>query len=290
MMLSSEKFNPHPLQYLNDIIAFSTPLPEKFYNGLIENYKKATDVETNRIVYQRDGLKVTGISCFPLKTEAGKHPIYIYNRGGNRNFGMLTLYSVNQAMIPFARNGYLAYASNYRGNDGGEGIEEFGGADLNDIKNLIEIAKQNPAWDGKNIFMLGHSRGGMMTYKYLRDNKNITAAVSNAGVADIIQGGKERPELIEKVYKQLIKVPESETEQAYIDRSAVYWADKITTPLLLQHGTSDDRVDVSHSINLDKKLTCPHELIIYQNGNHALAAQWKDVLEKSMIWFERYRK
>lgn len=291
-MISSEIFIPHTLQSLEKAKVFPSPLPEDFYSKMCNDYAQVKDIVTSRIVYESDGLKVTGISALPVKTEKGKHPIVIYNRGGNREFGRLTVLSVMRALHPFAHGGYLVYASNYRGNDGSEGIEEFGGADVGDVLNLIEIAKQNPAWDGKNIFMQGHSRGGMMTYACLRRNKTITAAVSIAGFSDMFQGIVERPEMETKVHRQLIKVPENEREEAYKARSAIFWADEIDAPLLLLHGDADDRVDVSHSINLAKKLEeagKEYELVIYKGGSHALLRHWDEVKAKSIGWFEGHR-
>ena len=292
MIISSSKFIPHTLEHLTAIRAFPSPLPEAFYNKICNEYEAAHEAVTSRIVYKSDDLQVTGITCFPAHSEAKKHPILIYNRGGNREYGKLTVLAVMRSMLPFARAGYLVYASNYRGNDGGEGQEEFGGADVNDVLNLLEIAKKNPNWDGKNIFMLGHSRGGMMTYIALRKNPNINAAISIAGVADILGVIKERPELEEKVYKQLIIVDDAHREQAYKERSAVCWADEINTPLLLLHGTADEAVGLNHSVALAEKLAelgKPHELVIYEGGNHALLRHWDSVLEKSFSWFEGYK-
>ncbi len=291
MIISSEKFVPHSLQHLTQARVFPSPLPEVFYDKICREYQEVSDVEVSRIVYESDGLKVTGISAIPAKISAKSHPIFIYNRGGNREFGILTVLAVMRSMIPFARAGYIVYASNYRGNDGGEGMEEFGGSDVNDVLNLIEAARQNPAWDGKNIFIQGHSRGGMMTYMSLRRNKSITAAISIAGVSDLGQSGVERPGMEENVYSKLIKVPESERAEAYKKRSAVCWADEIDAPLLLLHGDADDRVDVSHSINMAKKLEeygKEHELVVYEGGNHALLRFWGDVTARSIAWLAKY--
>jgi len=285
-------FIPHPLSHLTAVRAFPNPLPEAFYDKICKEYEAVTDVIASRIIYESDGLQVTGISCLPAKTEPKKHQILIYNRGGNREYGMLTVLSVMRSMLPFARAGYLVYASNYRGNDGGEGVEEFGGADVKDVLNLLEIAKQNPNWDGKNVFMLGHSRGGMMTYLSLRRDKTINAAVSIAGVADIWNSIKDRPELEEKVYKQLIVADDANREQAYKNRSAVCWAEEISAPLLLLHGTADEAVSIEHSNRLAEKLTSlgkPHELVIYEGGNHALLRYWDAVITKCLSWFGSYR-
>ena len=59
-----------------------------------------------------------------------------------------------------SRNGYVVLASQYRGNDGGQGQEEFGGADVNDVLNLMPLARSLSFADAKNTVILGFSRGG----------------------------------------------------------------------------------------------------------------------------------
>ncbi len=69
----------------------------------------------------------------------------------------------------FVSNGFVVVASQYRGADGGEGKEEYGGADIADVLNLIPLAKSLGYADMKNVFMFGNSRGGMMTYLALKN-------------------------------------------------------------------------------------------------------------------------
>lgn len=56
----------------------------------------------------------------------GKYPCIIYNRGGNRDFGSLKVATGATLMGMLAAQGYVVIASQYRGNAGGEGAEEFG--------------------------------------------------------------------------------------------------------------------------------------------------------------------
>ena len=54
----------------------------------------------------------------------------------------------------------MVLASQYRGNDGGQGKEEFGGSDINDVLNLIPLAESISFMNADRIVMLGFSRGG----------------------------------------------------------------------------------------------------------------------------------
>ncbi|MEZ5690057.1 MAG: prolyl oligopeptidase family serine peptidase [Rickettsiales bacterium] len=292
MIVSSEKFIPHSLEHLTENRVFPSPLPESFYDKICREYFEISDVISSRFFYESDGFKVSGITAFPAEINNGSHPILIYNRGGNREFGKLTVLSVMRSMLPFARAGYLVYASNYRGNDGGEGKEEFGGADVNDVLNLVEIAKKNPAWDGRNIFMLGHSRGGMMNILSMRDGLSVNAVVSIAGVSDLRQAADNRPILEEQVYKKIIPNYLENPKKLLEERSAICHLENVSAPVLLMHGTKDEAVPMIQSQDMAEKLSAlgkEHDLIIYEGGNHALIRHWDDVLDKSLAWFARYR-
>jgi dipeptidyl aminopeptidase/acylaminoacyl peptidase len=71
------------------------------------------------------------------------------------------------------------------GNDGGEGHDEFGGDDLNDITNLIPLADEIPQADNNTWGIEGWSRGGMMTYLTLTRNSLFKAAIVTGGIANL---------------------------------------------------------------------------------------------------------
>ena len=119
-------------------------------------------IDVRSITYVSDGLKVKGYLVAPK--EGGKLPCVIYNRGGNREFGAWTDRGAALQLGRIAAWGYLVIASQYRGNAGGEGVEEFGGRDVNDVLNLLTLLASQPRADTARVGMYGWSRGGMMTY------------------------------------------------------------------------------------------------------------------------------
>jgi dipeptidyl aminopeptidase/acylaminoacyl peptidase len=279
-MIRYEPFVPHSYQQLLDTQTFVPPLPEKFYEGLVREYE-ALDVTTHRITYTSDGLNITGLCVMPTHISPKGHPVLIYNRGGKNEYGKLTLLSIMRSMAPFAQQGYLVFASNYRGNDGGEGADMFGGDDIHDVLELLALAKAHEGFDGRNVFMIGHSRGGMMTYLSLKHGAALNAAVSIAGISDVYRDGFTRA------------MPQNATETDRFNRSAQRWAAEIDTPLLLLHGTADDKVDASHSLELARllgQIGRPHELELYEGGNHALVRQWDAVLTRISAWLEAHTR
>jgi dipeptidyl aminopeptidase/acylaminoacyl peptidase len=77
-------------------------------------------------MYLSDGLQVVGFLWKPQDTVGKQFPLIIFNRGGNREFGKLTPW-FHFGFYTYASNGFVVLASQYRGNDGGEGREEYGG-------------------------------------------------------------------------------------------------------------------------------------------------------------------
>jgi dipeptidyl aminopeptidase/acylaminoacyl peptidase len=242
-------------------------------------------VECYRIKYLSDGLKVIGFLLKP-KSEDLKFPVMIYNRGGNREFGKIT----EQFLIYLsylASNNYVVIASQYRGNDGGQGREGFGGKDVNDVLNLIPLAKNLSFAKPDKIVMYGMSRGGMMTYLAIKEGAEIKAAAVVGGITDLVQTYEEREEGMKRIIRELVGMDRNEWKK----RSAYYWPDKINIPVLILHGEDDRRVRVSQAKKLSEKLRearKPHELVIFPRGDHGLNTHRSERNRKILSWFKKH--
>ena len=122
-------------------------VPERFQRLYgrdgIERVRNSPDLELLKIRYMSDGLKVTGFIYKPKDVTGKRLPAVIWNRGG---VGEDTIISVENfpdlyEMHRYASEGFVVLASQYRGYDGGEGKDEVGGADLDDVLNLIPLAR-----------------------------------------------------------------------------------------------------------------------------------------------------
>ena len=222
-------------------------------NGLKEwqkEYKYLDSIEVYEITYLSDGLKIKGLMAKPKK--AGNYPCIIYNRGGNREFGSLKAAHGALWLGGLAKEGYVVIASQYRGNGGSEGQEEFGGKDVNDVVILAEVLKEVESADTKKIGMYGWSRGGMMTYVALTKTNKIKAAVVGGAVSDKYELIIDRPEMETNVIAELIPNYEETKEEELTKRSAVKWVDKFPkdVPILMMHGNADWRVNPKQSLKL----------------------------------------
>ncbi|MDX1479816.1 MAG: prolyl oligopeptidase family serine peptidase, partial [Saprospiraceae bacterium] len=224
---------------------------------------------------------------------SGKHPCVIFNRGGNRSFGMLNPVRIAFLAGHLASKGYVLIASNYRGVDGGEGMEEFGGADVNDVLNLIPVLGQTEKADTSLIGMYGWSRGGMMTYLALTRTDRIKAAVVGGAVSDNFETVRDRPEMETGVLAELVPNYAATREAALTQRSAIRWADKFpdNVPILMMHGNADWRVKSTQSLRLAlefEKHRIPYRLIIFEGADHGISEFREETLEHTLSWFDKY--
>ncbi|MCD6130206.1 MAG: prolyl oligopeptidase family serine peptidase [Deltaproteobacteria bacterium] len=230
-------------------------------------------------------LKSVGF-ILKLKDEGSKFPVIIFNRGGNREFDKITVRKLKYLSY-LASNNYVVIASQYRGNEGGEGHEEFGGKDIDDVLNLIPLAKSLPFTVPNKIVMLGFSRGGMMMYLAIKHDAEIKAAAVVGGVTDLTQTYSEREEGMKNVIRELVGMDKNEWKK----RSAFYWPEKINVPILILHGGNDWRVKVSQAKKLSERLKESgnvHELVIFPKGDHGLNTHCAERNRRIFEWFDRY--
>src|SRR5438045_423372 len=143
----------------------------------------------------------------------------------------LDLYEMHR----FAAEGFVVLASQYRGYDGGEGQDEVGGADLDDVLNLIPLARALGYVDMERVFMFGFSRGAQMTLQSIRRGAPLRAAVVVGAPTDVELSFRENP-AIRDLARTNWAGGEARLAENIESRSAVRWADKLTVPLLIFQG------------------------------------------------------
>lgn len=218
-----------------------------------------------KITYQSDSVQVEGFVIQPRNKS--NTPIVIFNRGGNKDYYRLDTESLTDWVVPISLNGFTIFASQYRKND------EFGGADIWDVLNLLQIAKEFKGVDSTKIGMVGWSRGGLMTFLALSMTDEIDCAIIGGAPTDLNELGIQRPEM-DTLFAKLIPDYAENKEKELIKRSVINWADDLVkTELLIIHGELDKRVDVSHAQNISLKLNSinyKHELLIVEGDDHIL--------------------
>ncbi|MDZ7766339.1 MAG: prolyl oligopeptidase family serine peptidase [Melioribacteraceae bacterium] len=261
-------------------------------SGWGEETLENTTVE--KITYDSDGLKVKGYLAYP-KSLSKKLPCVIWCRGGIGNAGAIDSFNAKGIFGQLASWGYVVLSTQYRGNDGSEGKDEFGGDDLNDIINLKEVAKEIDIADTSIWGIEGWSRGGMMTYLTLTKDHDFKCAVVSGGIANL-RCNSDESKFMKKLYEVTMGKYGSETfNQKCESRSIVKFPEKLPkeTPILLIHGTADSRVLPHDSLDLAYKLQdhkIPYQLVMLKDGDHFLKSHRKEVDKMRKDWFEKYLK
>lgn len=249
-------------------------------------------VEILRMGYLSDGLFITG---FVVKPRAeGLYPIVIYNRGGFGPEDCLTPQTAIEVLARLAAEGYVVVASNYRGSCGSDGKDEFGGSDTNDVTNLISCLHEISRADTSRIGMMGLNRGGMMTFKAMRNNPRIKCAVITGGMANL-QRTLEHNKQVQEVVKQ-VATNLKDNQQDVIDcRSVVQWAQEIPkkSPILIMHGTDDKVVPYDDAVEICGKFAranAQFKLIAFRKDDNTLTKHKDDAFEFTRNWFNAYLK
>lgn len=249
------------------------------------------NIVLQRLTYLSDGLRVKGYLARPRQGTA--LPAVIFNRGGNRDFGALS--DVRAALIlgKLAERGYVAVASQYRGVAGGDGMEEFGGAEIADVLNLVPLLERLAEADASRIGVYGWSRGGLMTYLALARSDRFKAAIVGAGMTDSFDGIERRPEMAEQVYSELVPDWDTNRAAALEARSPIRWVEKLhkKTPILLLHGSADWRVHPTQAVRMADALyreKHPFRLVFFEGGDHGLT-EFRDEVDRLVgDWLDRY--
>ncbi|BDQ03225.1 prolyl oligopeptidase family serine peptidase [Ignavibacterium sp.] len=247
-----------------------------------------------KITYLSDGLKVKGYIAYP-NDNSKTYPCIIWCRGGYGNAGAIDKFTARGMFGQLASWGYCVFASQYRGNDGSEGHDDFGGDDVNDILNLIPLADEIPQAN-KNVWGIeGWSRGGMMTYLTLTRTNIFKAAIVLGGIANL-RCNAEESKFMRRLYEySLGNFTNEEFKKRCEERSIINFPEKLSrqTPLLIIHGNADERVLPHDSIDLSYKLlelNFPFRLVMLEGGDHFLKSHRQEVDEMRRKWFDRFLK
>lgn len=252
--------------------------------------KHALSIRVYKIMYTSQGHCVAGFVVEP-RTKKAPLPCIIWNRGGDRfSPGIQPQYLFSRSIGALAAAGYIVFASQYSGNEGGEGIDYHGGSELEDVLTFYKIIRQYTSADSSRIGMYGISRGGTMCFLALARVKWIRAVVVTAGVSNFFHQIKNRPGL-KKLYKKIF----GGSQEEYKKRSVVYWIDTLykKAPLLLLHGTADRRVNVRDTLKLGELLyesKIPYRMVLYPGEDHGISGSRASTLNETIEWFDRFVK
>ncbi len=220
----------------------------------------APGIVGQRIRYRSDDLLVSGwlaaredlLHCPPASV-----PGLLYCRGGIRSIGAVKM----EWLVRFAQHGALVFAPCYRGNEGGQGYEDFGLADREDARAGLALLRSLALVHPNKLAVYGFSRGGPLAFFCsARQDGNTRASglgpvpvVIHGGVADLSLTYNERPDL-RRMLNKLVGGSPAQAPAAYRARSPLFNCDRPDLRVLLIHGSNDAQVSPRHSRRLHERL------------------------------------
>jgi dipeptidyl aminopeptidase/acylaminoacyl peptidase len=241
--------------------------------------------------YPSDGLKIYGFISFTPNPE--RHPLELLFRGGNREFGLL---NPGDPLATYQNETVLS--STLRGGIS-EGKDEFGVADLADVKNMVDYLptlekKLHIHLNPEYTYALGESRGALEMFltlaKYPELQDRLDKIVSLSGLIDINSIIREREDMKEMFKKDFGYRPGENDQQWIKERSSILAVPylKKTLPVLVIHGTKDIRVSCSGCYELIEKLKENGNPVTFweiEGGTHSLINQ-PDMMDYISKWVQ----
>jgi dipeptidyl-peptidase-4 len=218
--------------------------------------------------------------------EPGKrYPVLFEHYGGptSQTVEKNWVQPIDEALVD---QGYIVFDIDNRGSPNrGVGFEKqiyraMGSVEVQDQKAGAEFFKRLPFVDPNKIALYGWSYGGYMTLKQLEADPHLYAAgIAGAPVT--------KWELYDTFYTERYMGTPQHDAAAYAKSDALAEADKISDPLLIIHGMSDDNVFFENSSELIAKLQhddVPFEMMLYPGETHRskspkmMAHRWHSIL------------
>lgn len=278
-----------------------------------QTLSQGSDYNQYSVSYKSDNLKIYALMTVPegQKPKNG-WPVIIFNHGYIPPDQYVTTERYIAYVDVFARDGYIVFKSDYRGNGKSEGQPEgayYSPAYTTDILNAASSIKKYKDADPSKIGMWGHSMGGNVTLRNLVvDTKDIKAAVIWGGVVgsyeDLMFNWQRRvsyqpsaPELAlrNRSRSQLV------TQYGDPRKNPNFWntidptnfTKDITAPVQLDVGGSDEEVPVAFSTTLYEKLKKEGKVVEYYEYNgsdHNISQGFSLAMQRSVDFFNKYLK
>lgn len=266
----------------------------QLYASTRKAYRQATNDRRfvmQRMTYPSDGLRVYAYVYRPRHIPRGKKlPVIVFVRGSyvRSDFSPEVLMPAHR----LAERGYLVVAPMLRGSGGAKGHDEMGGADVDDIFNLMPALKSLGYADTRRLFLYGESRGAIMSMIALRRAFPARAAAVYGLTTDfsrLIGKGSPGRAIAPKIW------PHFDKNEARIirTRSPIRWADKINVPVLLMHGGNDRTVSPINALEMARAfqhLGKPYALRIFYGANHVLTQCAAERDRDAAAWFARFSR
>lgn len=299
---------PTPMPYADMTIPYLRNRSYTSKLGAMQKISENASYTSYRASYDSDGLTIYGLLTIP-NDAVTKHPAIIFVHG----YIQPAQYRTDERYVAYvdylARNGFVVFKIDLRGNDQSEG--QASGAyyssgyviDALNARAALEVADfVNPA----SIGLWGHSMAGNVVMRAFAARPQIPAVVIWAGAgytyADLTVYG-----LHDASYQPQASVTNRPRQQQGVRQlygpfspTNPFWKQVAVTDYLkdlkgaieIHHAADDDVVNIQYSRNLMKLLdatSVPHQLFEYPTGGHNITdPSFSTAMARTVEFFKKY--
>src|ERR1017187_3624266 len=241
----------------------------------------------------KEGITIEGIATFPAGYQSDRrYPFLVLPHGGPEGNDVLALTSFSRLI---AGLGYVVLQPQYRGSTG-YGTEflqaiyqHFGDRAYRDVDSATDFAIAQGWADPRRLAIFGWSAGGFMTSWTVTQTNRYKAAIEGAGITDWSSFlWTSDVQQFDYDARWPTKNPE-----AFSRFSAVAFADRVSTPLLVLHGAADRRVPTFQGQEFFELLLAlgkTTRMVTYPGSPHfpRLWEQRRDIFREVAAWLTRY--
>ena len=248
-----------------------------------------------------DGQTVEGVLVYPSGYEAGRrYPLIVHAHGGPTWMWLQRfVMSWHDWAQWLAAHGYAVLLPNPRGSFG-RGREfawcnrrNWGHGDFGDVLSGVDAVIARGLADPDRLGIGGWSYGGYMTAWAIGHTDRFKAAIVGAGVTDLLSF--QAADIPSWLPEEMMRAQPYADIETYLRCSPILSAGQVTTPTLVLHGATDERVRLGQGKELYHALRArgvPTEMVIYPREPHIFAElrHQRDLLGRVLAWYDRWLK
>jgi dipeptidyl aminopeptidase/acylaminoacyl peptidase len=241
----------------------------------------------------KDGTHLQGILTLPANYDSGKkYPFLVLPHGGPEANDTVRFDAFSRII---AGLGYVVLQPQYRGSTGyGSDFlqaiyQHFGDRAYQDVDSATDFAIAQGWADPNRLAIFGWSAGGFMTSWTVTQTQRYKAAIEGAGITDWLSFIPSS-DIAQVDYDMRYQEKGAEP---FLEYSAVMFADRVTTPLLILHGEADQRVPMLQGREFYVLLAERGKtvrMVTYPGSPHfpRLAEQRRNVFQELIDWLAKY--
>ena len=247
------------------------------------------------------GDRINGFYVLPANFDPSKkYPLIVHYYGGCSP--SLKYFVGKYSPHLYSCQGYVFYVVNPSGASGFG--QEFASRHVNTagevvVDDIIEgvqhFCADHPFVDASKVGCFSASYGGFMTQLLLAESDIFATGISHAGISDHTSYWGEGYWGYSYSEVSMADSYPWTRKDLYVDRSPLYFADKIKEPILFLHGSADTNVPIGESIQMFtamKLLGVETAFVVVDGENHGIAeySKLRQWLRTISAWFAKYLK